>query len=216
MVIYLGSLVQLCCREGEKLQTNITGKCGECSQCLGHTGFAPAHGVCAFPVYTAQAPGCSAGELSKAGPGLHALSRSKPLRFSFSGTPQRHRLSWACVMCPSQVRATQETRYLASTHSPGGTVCLITSLVPAAPFPGCAAGVPSQVCPVSPLGSWSLTANLMANVNHPGSQEDLVSNWEPAHPLPSGSGCRRPASLPLAGNGPVHSWLALLWYLLSP
>ena len=26
-----------------------------------YTGFAPAHGVCAFPVYTAQALGCSAG-----------------------------------------------------------------------------------------------------------------------------------------------------------
>ena len=35
--------------------------CGECSQCLGHTGFAPTHGVCAFPVYTAQALGCPAG-----------------------------------------------------------------------------------------------------------------------------------------------------------
>ena len=23
------------------MQTNITGMCGECSQCLGHTGFAP-------------------------------------------------------------------------------------------------------------------------------------------------------------------------------
>ena len=65
MVIYLGSLVQLCCREGGTLQTNITGMCGECSQYLGHTGFAPAHGVCAFLVYTAQAPGYSAGELSK-------------------------------------------------------------------------------------------------------------------------------------------------------
>ena len=48
-------------------RTNITGVCGECSQCLGHTGFAcpplppPAHGICAFPVYTAQASGCSAG-----------------------------------------------------------------------------------------------------------------------------------------------------------
>ena len=41
MVIYLGSLVQLCCGEGGTLQTNITGVCGECSQCLGHTGFAP-------------------------------------------------------------------------------------------------------------------------------------------------------------------------------
>ena len=83
MVIYLGSLVQLCCEEGGTLQTNITGVCGECSQCLGHTGSAPVRGVCAFLVYTTQAPGCSAGALSKAGPGLHALPRSKPLRFRF-------------------------------------------------------------------------------------------------------------------------------------
>ena len=92
MIIYLGSLVQLCCGEGGTLQTNITGVCGECSQCLGHIGFAPTHRVCAFPFYTAQAPGCSVGELSKVGPGLHALPRSKPFRFRFSGTPQRHRL----------------------------------------------------------------------------------------------------------------------------
>ena len=38
------------------------------------------HVVFAFPVYTAQASGCSAGELSKAGPGLCALPRSKLLR----------------------------------------------------------------------------------------------------------------------------------------
>ena len=35
-------------------------------------------------------------ELSDAGPGLHALPRSKPLRFRFSGTPQRHRIGCAC------------------------------------------------------------------------------------------------------------------------
>ena len=34
---------------------------GMCSQCLSHTGFAPAHGVCAFPVHTARTLGCSAG-----------------------------------------------------------------------------------------------------------------------------------------------------------
>ena len=71
------------------MQTNITGVYAECSQYLGHSGFEPTHSVCAFLVYTAQAPGCSAGELSKAGPGLHALSRSKPLRFRFSSTPLR-------------------------------------------------------------------------------------------------------------------------------
>ena len=57
---FLGSLVQSCYGGGGTLQTNITGVCGECSQCLGHTGFAPAHGVCACPVFTAQALGCSA------------------------------------------------------------------------------------------------------------------------------------------------------------
>ena len=136
MITYLGSLVQLCCGEGGTLQTNITSVCGECSQCPGHTGFAPAQGMCAFLVYTAQAPCCSAGELPKAGPGLRTRPRSKPLRFRFSGTPQRHRLIWAGVLCPSQVQAVQVTRCLASTLSPGGWCHLITSLVPAAQFPG--------------------------------------------------------------------------------
>ena len=119
-VIYLGSLVQLCCGEGGTLQTNIPGVYGECLQCLHHTGFASAHGVCAFLVYTAQAPGCSVAELSKAGPGLHALPRSKLLRFRFSCTPQRHRLSWVCIFCHSQVSAAQTTRFLVSTISQEG------------------------------------------------------------------------------------------------
>ena len=127
----LGSLIQSCCGEGGTLQTNITGICGECSQCLGHTGFAPPHNVHASLVYTAQAPGCSAGELSQAGPGLHALPRSKPLRFTFSGIPQRHRPGWACVLCPSQVRAAQVTRCLASAVAPSWRLCLIASPVPA-------------------------------------------------------------------------------------
>ena len=90
-----------------------------CLQCPGRTGFAPAQSVCAFPVYTAQAPGCSAGELSKVGPGLRALPRSMLLRFRFrfSGTPQRRRLSQTCILCPSEVRAAQATRYLTSTVS---------------------------------------------------------------------------------------------------
>ena len=54
---------------------------------------------------------------SKVGPGLRALPRSKLLRFRFSGTPQRHRIGWACVLCPTQVQAAQVTRYLVSTLS---------------------------------------------------------------------------------------------------
>ena len=90
---------------------------------------------------------------AKVGPGLHVLPRSQQLRFRFSGTPQKSRLDWTCVLCPSHVQAAQATRRLVSTFSPGGVVHLITSPVPAPQFPGCAAGAPSQVCCVSPLGS---------------------------------------------------------------
>ena len=47
----------------------------------------------------------------------------------------------------------------------------------------CALPRSEQVCHVSPLGSWSLAATLLADVNCPGSQEDLVRNCEPAHSL---------------------------------
>ena len=58
------------------LHTNNTGVF---LQCLGHTGFAPAHGVCAFPVSTAQALGCSGGNCLRLALGcMHfpGLSRS--------------------------------------------------------------------------------------------------------------------------------------------
>ena len=67
-------------------------------------------------------------------------------------------------------------------------------------------------------------------VNRPGSQEDLVSNWEPASsqfgkgrhlwgqvcPFLYSSGYRPPASLPPAGDGPVCRQLTFLRFLLSP
>ena len=52
-------------------------------------------------VYTAQAPGSSAGALSKADPVFCALPRFKLLRFS--GIPQEHKLGWACALYPCQV-----------------------------------------------------------------------------------------------------------------
>ena len=144
MVTYLGSLVQSVAGREEHCK-QIPLACVGSARSVSATLGLPLLTVCAFLVYTAQAPACSAGELSQVGPGLCALPRSKPLRFRFSGTPQRHRLSWACVLCPSQVRAAQVTRWLARAPSPGGAVQLITSPIPAARFPGCAAGVPSQV-----------------------------------------------------------------------
>ena len=53
-------------------------------------------------------------EPSEAGPGLHAPPRSKPLRFRHSGSPQRRRLHWACILCPSQLRAAPVMRCLVS------------------------------------------------------------------------------------------------------
>ena len=85
-------------------------------------------------------------ELSEAGRGISALPRSKLLRFSFSGTPQRHRLDWARVLFPSPFRAAQVTRCFVSCD-------LSPPPVPAARFSGCTMDAPSQLCPLSPLGN---------------------------------------------------------------
>ena len=92
-------------------------------------------------------------ELPEVGPGLHALLRSKPLRFRLLGTPQRRRLGWACILCPSQVRAAQVTRCLTSAVAPSWILWLIVSPIPTTRFSGCTTGTPSQVCHVSLLGS---------------------------------------------------------------
>ena len=133
--------------------------CGECLQCLGHGEFDHALSVCAFRVYTAHAPGCSAGELSNAGPGLRALPKSKPLSFRFSSTSQRHRLIWVCVLCPSQVQAAQ------------AIMCLVSAL--------------SQVCGASyhlpgpsPLVSWLRHQSTISRVLCVSSGE-LISGCDP-------------------------------------
>ena len=77
---------------------------------------------------------------------------------------------------------------------------------------------------VSVLGSWTLAATLLVDVNHPESQGSLwleagslfavwlgVPSLGPSLPLSP-----PPCLLPLAGDGLVRSLLALLWYLLSP
>ena len=85
-----------------------------CAPSLSATlGLPPLKGVC-FPCLRCLGSRLLCRELSEAGPGLYALPRSKLLRFRYSGTPQRHRLGWACVLCPSQVRAALVTRCLAN------------------------------------------------------------------------------------------------------
>ena len=100
--------------------------------------------ACAFPGYTAQAPGCSAGVLSKAGPASCALPRSKLLRFRFSGTPQITD-SVGHVFCalPRSEQLRQPGAW--QVHCPRWTVHLNHL-----PSPG---PLVSWVCRVSPLGS---------------------------------------------------------------
>ena len=145
------------------MSSRAVGREGHCKQmslvCMGSarsvsaTLGLPLLMACAFPVHTAQATVCSAGELSKVGPGVHALLRSKLLRFRFLGTPQRRRLGWACVLHPSQVRAARVTRCLTCVAAPSLRLRLLPSPTPASQFFGCTVGTPSQVCCVSLLGS---------------------------------------------------------------
>jgi len=78
-------------------------------------------------------------QLSEVGPGLRVLPRSKPFRFRFrfSGTPQRHRLSWTCVLCPSHVRAAQATRCLTSTVR---SICWLAAGLPVSGGPCVSSG----------------------------------------------------------------------------
>ena len=141
-------------------------------------------------------------ELSEAGPGLHALPRSKPLRFKFLSTPQRRRLSWACALCPSHVWASQVTRYLASAVTPRWAVHPTTSPVPAARLSGCTTGAPSQACLLK-ADFWVRPCQWMSSVQNPKNSwlamEPICSLVEDASlglrlPL-SSSGCPLPACL---------------------
>ena len=77
LLFRFSSSVQSCCREGGALQAD-SAVCGEHSPCSSHTGFAPYRGVCAFPVYTAQAPGCSiwSGPCVECGSSFRVLHKS--------------------------------------------------------------------------------------------------------------------------------------------
>ena len=86
-------------------------------QCSGHTEFAPLTGVCSPRLR------CSGYRLLY---GEQALCRA---RFQFLGSPQKHRLGWACVLC-LPARAAQAARSLTGALSLGA-VRLIPSAVPA-------------------------------------------------------------------------------------
>ena len=222
MVTYLGSLVQSCYGEGGTLQTNITGVCGECFQCLNHTGFAPAHVLSQSTLLRLQV--ALQGSYLKWALGcMHfpGLSRSG------SGSPQRRRLGWTCILCPS---------FPALSNS-GGQVLGERALLRCGasyylPHPSCwvscsrnaVSGVPC-VCS-GELISWLRPSWRLSSVQDPRktwlATGNLLTVW---WRMPSlglslplyGSGCRRPSSLlPAGDDGPASCQLALLRYSLSP
>ena len=169
--------------------------------------------ACAFLVYTAQAPGCSAGVLSKTDPAFPALLRSKLLRFRFLGSPQRHRLSWACVLCPFQVQAAQATRCLASALSQLGGASY--HLPGPRPLVSCVC-LKSAISGVLCVSSGELIAGcdpppggcqLYRISGRRGKQLGACSQFggRCSSPLPSSSGCGKSASLPLGREELVHS-----------
>ena len=95
VVSCLGLLVQSCCGEGGALQRNITGVWGSTCSVPATLGL-PLLTVCVFSLSTLLRLQSA---LQEVGPELHALPRPKTLGFRFSGTPQRARISWACILC---------------------------------------------------------------------------------------------------------------------
>ena len=85
-----------------------------------------------------------------------------------------------CLFCA--LPRSEQLRWLGAwwVHSSRWTICLIHLPGPGFLVFWCAARAQPQVCLLSPLGSWSQAVIHLADVNHPGCQEDVVSNWEPA------------------------------------
>ena len=139
------------------LQTNLTGLCGEHSQCSSHTRLDPAHGCVLSPSTLLKLPAALYG----AGLALHAV----PV-FGYS-TKAWTRLGLRFV--PSLARAAQAARSLTGALSPGA-VHLVPSAVPVS-VSACASLPVGCVCLVIVLKSWSLAATLLVDVDHPESQE---------------------------------------------
>ena len=116
MVSCLGSLVKSCCGEGGALQTALG--CVGSTRCVPATlGFPRSRVSVLFLSTLLRLPAALWG----AGP----ASRAVPVL----GSPQKHRLGWACVLC-LPARAAQAARSLTGALSLGA-VRLIPSAVPA-------------------------------------------------------------------------------------
>ena len=190
---------------------------------MGHSWFATGEGVMYFVVHSAQAPGCSARALSQVDLVFRTRPRSELLRFS--GALQGHRRSWFVRFVPFPGPGSSGDWLLGECTVPGGPCVLSPPWFRRLGLPGAPPGV---LCVSS--GELISGLTLLADVSHPGSQEDVVSNWQPAHSLVenvvSGAEIAVAPCLPALAVTHLHlclpggralnsSWLVLLWYLLG-
>ena len=203
MISYLGSLVQFSPATGRTGCCRQISLCVDSTQCSGHTGFAPHRGVCAFPVYTAQAPACSiwSGPCVECGSSFRVLHKSAD--------------SVALAFCAFPGRAAQAARSLTGALSPvrcafSPVRCAFSPPRPQPQLPRALVGCLRLVCV---LGSWPLAATLPVHVDHPESQEVFGGKLEARFQFGRGAvteaefaeGKGFPSPLPPAssGDGPV-------------
>lgn len=161
--------------------SNTTGTCGECSQWTANTGCATALMDCTSRICTAQSPGCSAQSPSQVGPAFHAVPRTMSLRFS--GALLGYRPRWAVQCVPFPGLSSASDKVLCECTIQCAPCILFTCLVKLPTFPGALRGH-SPKCVMCFL--WGADIRLWYSwlmSNHPGSQANVVSNWEPFHNL---------------------------------
>ena len=110
--------------------------------------------------------------LQGVGPALHGLPRPKPLRFRFSGTPQKHRLGWACVLCLPRSEQLRQPRSLTTALS-WGAGRLLPSMVPTSVS---ASTGRVRLCLFWELGS---SCDPPSGI----SRKSLVKSWKPVRSL---------------------------------
>ena len=105
----------------------------------------PAHSVCAFPVYTAQAPGCSAGSCLRR-PWVACASQIYAAQVQVLGYSTKARTQLGLRFVPFPGPSSSGDQVLDARALASWAVRLITSPVPAAGLPVCAAEAASQIC----------------------------------------------------------------------
>ena len=167
-----------------------------------------------------------------------AATRDPPAGHCWPVSPQgtlRHSFSfvsigWVCVLCPSQVWSPQVTRCFMSSLSQVSCASHSSPQFWLLSFPGApqeyhlryAACLLWRVYLRLQHYWWMSTIQdfrktwLAAGACSQFDGRRCLWSWDCSSPLPSCFGCHKADFLPLAGEGPVWSLLALLWYSFSP